>query len=182
MKELTFATGNYNKVQEMERILGANLKHQTIDLPEIQSLDLKEVVTAKAKAAYAEIGTPVIVEDTALVFHALGKLPGTFIKFFIEELGYEDLCKLLAGKGDRSATVMAGIAFYDGEHVEISTGECTGSISETPREGEGFGFDCIFIPEGHDTTWSEMYSNEKDVMSHRGKAIRKFVDYFNKLN
>ena len=165
----------------MERILGVELLHQAVDLPEIQSLDLQEVVTSKAKAAYREIGVPVIVEDTALTFHALGKLPGTFVKFFAEELQYEGMCQLLDGKEDRSATVRACIALYDGEEIQIFNGECKGSISETPRGGSGFGFDCIFIPEGYTQTWSQMDSGVKDTMSHRGEATRAFAVYLGTL-
>ncbi|MFT7507342.1 MAG: non-canonical purine NTP pyrophosphatase (RdgB/HAM1 family) [Acidimicrobiales bacterium] len=177
MKELTFVTGNQKKVLEMGRILGIQLKHQAIELPEIQSLDLEDVVTAKAKAAYEEIGTPVIVEDTSLTFHALGKLPGTFVKFFTEELQYEGMCQLLNSKEDRSATVRACIALYDGDEIQIFNGECTGSISETPREGPGFGFDCIFIPDGYTQTWSQLDNEIKDTMSHRGNAVRAFAEY-----
>jgi non-canonical purine NTP pyrophosphatase (RdgB/HAM1 family) len=181
MQEIIFVTGNSNKVKELKRILGIELGHQEIDIPEIQSLDLEEVVVAKAKAAYAQIGSPIIVEDTSLTFHALGKLPGTFVKFFAEELSYQGMCQLLEGKSDRSATARACIAFYDGEIIKTFLGECRGSIAEAPRTGPGFGFDCIFIPEGYQTTWSEMDSEIKDTMSHRGSAARAFAEYLGTL-
>lgn len=168
-------------MSELTRILGVPLQHQSVNLPEIQSLSLQEVVSEKAKAAYAAIGTPVIVEDTALTFHALGKLPGTFIKWFTEELDYQGLCQLLEGRTDRSATVSACIALYDGVTLKLFEGNCKGTIAESPREGEGFGFDCIFIPEGYATAWSEMDTASKDTMSHRGKAAEKFAAYLRSL-
>jgi len=63
--------------------------HEKIDMDEIQSLDLDEVVEHKVRQAYEIAKKPILVEDTALEFPALGKLPGTFIKFFIQELGHE---------------------------------------------------------------------------------------------
>lgn len=175
--EITFVTGNEKKVTELNRILGRNFDHEKLDLPELQSLDLQEVVTAKAQAAYAALGKPVIVEDTSLTFHALGKLPGTFIKFFAEELNYDGLCDLLHTKEDRSATVRACIALADGSNVQTFMGECDGTITYTPHEGEGFGFDCIFIPQGYAQTWSEMDNSVKDSMSHRARAVEKFAVY-----
>jgi len=166
----------------MERILGVELSHQTIDLSEIQSLDLEKVVTAKAKVAYAEIGSPVIVEDTSLTFNALGRLPGTFIKFFAEELDYAGLCTLLEHKEDRSAVVRACIALYDGDTMQTFLGECEGTIANMPHSGEGFGFDCIFIPEGYENTWSELDNEVKDSMSHRSRALQKLASYLEKLN
>lgn len=182
MKEITFITGNERKVIELNRILGTDFTHQKVDVPEIQSLDLEEVVTEKAKAAYAIVGKPVVVEDTALIFHALGKLPGTFIKFFAEELNYEGLCNLLHDKKDRSATVKACVALYDGENMKVFKGACDGTIAYTPHDGEGFGFDCIFIPEGYGKTWSEMDNSVKDEMSHRAKALRAFAEYLDSEN
>jgi len=182
MKDITFVTGNKKKVAEMERILGIELTHQAVDVSEVQSLDLEEVVTQKAKAAYKEIGTPVIVEDTSLTFNALGKLPGTFIKFFAQELDYVGLCELLDHKEDRSAVVRACIALYDGHTLKTFTGECEGTIANIPHAGEGFGFDCIFIPEGYGKTWSEMDNEVKDSMSHRSRAVQKLSTYLEKLN
>jgi len=173
MKDITFVTGNDKKLIEMERVLGMSLRSQKIDLPEIQSLDLEEVTAAKAQGAFAAVGTPVIVEDTALVFHALGKLPGTFVKWFAAELDYSGMCALLDHKTDRSATVSACVAYHDGEIVQTFVGSCAGSIAESPWAGEGFGFDCIFIPKGYTETWSELPNEVKDTMSHRSRAINK---------
>ena len=177
MKEITFVTGSENKVAEMERILGTPLSRVALDLSEIQSLDLETVVRDKAERAYEVVGGPVLVEDTALVFHALGRLPGTFIKWFAEELGYNGLCNLLTSGANRGATVSASIAYHDGTEIRTFTGSCDGSISTEPREGEGFGFDCIFIPKGYDKAWSELPNEVKDKMSHRSRAAKKMADF-----
>lgn len=177
MQHITFVTGSDHKLAEMERILGVALDRTALDLPEIQSLDIETVVKDKVARAYEHVAGPVIVEDTALVFHALGRLPGTYIKWFIDELGFEKLCRLLPEGTDRSATVFACIAYHDGTEVHTFVGSCEGSIAEHPRDGEGFGFDCIFIPEGHDKAWSELPNEVKDSMSHRARAARKLADF-----
>jgi len=180
--DITFVTGNQKKVDELNRILGTDFDHTKLDLPEWQSLDLETVVTAKAEAAYQKLQKPVVVEDTALTFHALGKLPGTFIKFFAAELDYHGLCDLLHNKTDRSATVSACIALHDGEQVHTFVGSCDGSIAYTPHTGEGFGFDCIFIPEGYGKTWSEMDTSVKDSMSHRARAVTALAEFLEQKN
>lgn len=91
-KTITFITGNQKKAEYLEKYLGFPVAHEKIDLPEIQSLDLYEVVEYKVREAYKKIQSPVLVEDASLEFIALGRLPGTFIKFFLEEMSEETLC------------------------------------------------------------------------------------------
>lgn len=177
MQDITFVTGNKHKLTEMERILGVILKSEDIDLPEIQSLSLEEVAIEKAKQAFAIIQSPVIVEDISFVIHQFGKLPGPFIKWFMSEIGDTGLCHLIQKGEDRSVTTYACLVYYDGKDTKVFTGECHGSLAESPRSGEGFGFDFMFIPEGYDTTWSEMTREAKDSMSHRAQAAQKFRDY-----
>src|SRR4051812_45378209 len=99
-----FITGNQNKADYLARLLGVELEHRKINLDEIQSADLNEIVSHKVKQAYAVAGCPVLVEDVSLGFSALGGLPGPFIKFFVEvEDGLEKLCRMLDGFEDRSA-------------------------------------------------------------------------------
>lgn len=86
MQPITFITGNQKKADYLARYLGFPIEHIKLDLDEIQSLELKEIVEHKVKKAYAKIKKPVIVEDASLEFTSLGRLPGPFIKFFIEEM------------------------------------------------------------------------------------------------
>lgn len=106
---IIFITGNPAKAKQLARHLEYPVEHKKIDIPEIQSLDLKEIAEHKAQEAYKQIQVPVLVEDTSLVFHALGKLPGPLIKWFLEELDNEGLCRLLDGCKDRS--VQAKVCF-----------------------------------------------------------------------
>jgi len=93
IESLTFITGNTAKAEQLARHLEYPVTHQKLDLPEIQSLDLKEIVEHKAKEAYKQIKKPVLVEDTSLTFSVLGKLPGPLIKWFLTELDNAGLCR-----------------------------------------------------------------------------------------
>jgi len=173
VKTPVFITGNQGKVDEFSRILGIPIKHQKLSVPEIQSLDVAEVAQHKARAAFESIQAPVIVEDTALGFTALGGLPGPLLKWFEESLGHDGLCCLLDPYEDKSAIASTAIAYFDGDTEHIFLGETVGSIAEAPC-GTGFGWDPIFIPAGSDKTWGEASRAEKDADSMRMKALKKF--------
>lgn len=171
MKSIIFVTGNQNKADDTQRYLHIPMTHTKLDLTEIQSLDAKEVVEHKAREAYKILGHPVLVEDTSLVFHALGKLPGPFIKWFLQELGNDGLCELL--KEDRSATATVVFGFYDGTNLNFFEGSMTGTIAQAPRGKNGFGWDSIFIPAGQAKSYAEMTAEEHDTISMRRIALEK---------
>jgi non-canonical purine NTP pyrophosphatase (RdgB/HAM1 family) len=164
MKEAVFITGNQKKADYLSKYLGHPVEHVKIDVDEIQSLDLKEIVQHKVRQAYAAVQKPVLVEDVALEFKALGKLPGTFIKYFIEELSFEQICELLNGK-DRSATARCVFGYFDGNDEHYFEGILSGTIAEKPAGTGGFGFDPIFIPDGYTVTRAEM-SEEDDRLTY----------------
>src|SRR3989344_1261418 len=155
MKQVTFITGNQNKADYLARFLGFPVEHQKLDLDELQSLDLKEIVEHKVKQAFEQIRKPVIVEDVSLEFSALGRLPGTFIRFFVDEMPFETICSLLDGK-DRKAIARCVFGYYDGEYLELFEGSMIGKIAEVPAGKNGFGWDRLFIPEGYTMTRAEM--------------------------
>ncbi len=174
---LTFITGNTSKAEQLSRHLAFPVEHKKLDIPEIQSLDLKEIAEHKAGEAYKQLQTPVLVEDTSLVFNALGNLPGPLIKWFLEELDNEGLCRLLDGYQDRSALAKVCFCFYDGNESEIFEGEMKGTIANAPKGERGFGWDPIFIPEGKTKTWGEMDTKEQKETSMRRIALKKLEDY-----
>lgn len=173
MKSITLVTGNTHKVVELQAIFppSLNLTAHKLDLDEIQSLDLHAIVSHKAKQAYEILGSPVIVEDVSAELEKLNGLPGPFVKFFEERLGKGALYKL-AGEG--RAKIACTMAYFDGEHQYIVDGVVEGSVV-APREGEGFGFDFVFVPEGYDQTLSELGLGIKNKVSHRAKAAQALV-------
>ena len=169
--ELYFATTNRNKFREVCRILGFKIKQVKLEIPEIQSFDLREIVEDKVKKAYERIRKPVIVEDTALYIKSWNGFPGPFIGWVIKTMGIEGVCRLV-GK-ERSARARACVGYYDGKRMEIFSGEVKGEIAKEPRGRRRFDWDRIFIPSGFSRTFAEMSIEEKNRISHRMKAFVK---------
>ncbi len=159
MTNITFITGNQNKADYLAKYLGHAVDHVKLDLDEIQSLDLKVIVEHKVRQAYDEISKPVIVEDVALEFVALGGLPGPFIKFFVEKVPFETICSMIDGRS-RNATARCVFGYFDGKDLELFEGSLDGKIAETPSGENGYGWDKIFIPQGYTVTRASL--EEKD--------------------
>ena len=180
MKTITFITGNLHKADYLSRMLGLPLKHRAVDLTEIQSTSLEEIVEHKVRQAYAVAKRPVLVEDVALEFTALSGLPGPFIKFFVEAPnGLENLCRMLDGFDDRSAAAACVFGYYDGEQVKLFRAELGGVIAKHPAGNGGFGWDKIFCPDGYGgRTRAELYADEYVVTYPTIKpidAVRQFL-------
>lgn len=178
MEKLTFITGNQAKAKYLSDYFDWPIKHRSLDLPEIQSMDLEQIVADKAIQAFKIIKSPVLVEDVSLVFNALNGLPGPLIRWFLKALGNEGLCKLLDGK-ERSALARVAFCYFDGQKPIIFDGKRKGKISDKPRGNMNFGWDPIFIPEGFDRTWAEMTQDEKHKTSMRKIALEKLKGYLN---
>jgi non-canonical purine NTP pyrophosphatase (RdgB/HAM1 family) len=160
MEKVTFITGNQRKADYLANYLGIAVEHIKIDLDEIQSLNLREVVKHKVRQAYAQIQKPVLVEDVSLEFKALGRLPGTFIRWFMDEMSLEKICSLLDGK-DRSAIAKTCFAYFDGVEEKYFEQSLEGTIAQRPAGNSGFGgWDPIFIPTAYTVTRAEM--NKED--------------------
>lgn len=179
LADLTVVTSNKDKLAEINQILGTNHKVSALDIPEIQSLDLDEVITHKAKSAYKKIKKPVLVEDISLEIQALNNLPGTFVKFFLERLGSEGTVKLV-GKAKTSATAIAAVAIYNGKILKIFKGRVTGTLSGKNRGKNGFGFDKVLIPTGYNKTFAQLDISLKNKISHRALALTKVKKYLSK--
>jgi len=172
LEGLTFVTGNANKVREAEQILGVEIRQMKLaGAHEIQTNDLDELVRHKAEQAFREVGGPVLVEDSGLVFTAWNGLPGALVKWFECTVGLSGMLKMLQGFDDRSAIAHCSVALHDGERLVLGHGEVTGRVAETLRGEGGFGWDALFIPDGHDRTYGEMAAGEKNAISHRRRAF-----------
>jgi non-canonical purine NTP pyrophosphatase (RdgB/HAM1 family) len=180
LQSLTFISGNLEKAKQVSQYLDFPVTHKKIDLIEIQSLNLSEIIEFKAKEAYKQVQLPVLVEDTSLRFCALGKLPGPLIKWFLTELGTSGLCRLLDGYADRSAEASVMFGLYDGNIFQTFASSREGVIAPEPRGNNGFGWDPIFIPHGSEKTWGEVTIEEqKDPL--RQVALEKLERYLKAL-
>lgn len=168
MRSVTFITGNQSKADYLAQFLGAEIMHQKVELDELQSTDLHTIVEHKVRQAYEIVGGPVLVEDVSLEFTALGGLPGPFIKFFVEsDNGLENLCRMLDGFDDRSATAKCTFGYYDGTDLQMFDGQLAGEIADTPRGDNGFGWDKIFCPDGYSNRTRAELTPEEDATTYQ---------------
>jgi len=177
-EEIVFITSNKNKFKEAEKLitpLGFKLIQKNPGYPEIQSDSLEEVVRYGIEYLRDKFDT-FFLEDSGLFIKSLKNFPGVFSKFVFTTIGNEGIVKLMENIKMRDAVFRAVIGYYDGE-AKIFKGECKGRISEEIRGDHGFGYDPIFIPQGCEKTFGEMMTEEKNQYSHRGKALKGFVQY-----
>lgn len=164
-----FVTGRPEKAEEASR-LGYSVARLSLELPELQAIDPGDVVEDKARAAYARLARPVLVEDSGLHIVAWGGFPGALVKWLEKSAGVEKIPRMLDAFPDRSASAVCAVAYFDGAELLTARGEVAGSIAARPRGSGGFGWDVIFIPQGEDRTFAQMSPSEKDRLSHRRRA------------
>ncbi|MBI2672524.1 RdgB/HAM1 family non-canonical purine NTP pyrophosphatase [Candidatus Woesearchaeota archaeon] len=180
MKKLYFITGNPNKLREVKAII-PDIEGLDISLQEIQSLDPFEIVRHKLMEAQKHHEGNLIVDDSSLVVKCLNKLPGTLIKFFEESIGLEGIVKIAKLFEDTSATARCIIGLSYNGKIELFEGKVEGKIVSL-KGNNGFGWDKIFVPDGHDKTYAEMPLEEKNKISHRHLALEKLKKYLEKIN
>lgn len=168
---LRFATSNRHKVEEARRLLGVRLEPVELPIDEIQAATLEEIVQAKLDRARESIDGPVLVEDVSLGLNALGGFPGPYVRWLLESAGGAGLAAIARALNDRSARARCALAFWDGHSVSLFVGETSGEILLEPRGNSGFGWDAWFLPRGMSRTYAEMSGEEKDRISHRGRAF-----------
>ncbi len=172
-----FVTSNKNKLLEVSKRIGRTLDFRTLDIDEIQEVDVEKVAKDKAHRAYEALKVPLIVEDTGLYVNALNGFPGALCKWLEARVGNEGLCRLLDSYDDRSVVAETCICFYNGKDLRVFKGRAAGRIADRPSGGGGFGWDPIFVPEGYDRTFAELGAEVKQRLSHRARAAAKLKDY-----
>lgn len=171
MNQLLYITSNPHKATHMSRLLGYDIQAHPSDLPEIQSLDLKEVILHKTQTIFEQIQKPLFVDDVSLVIKGMNKLPGTFIKYFVQELGGEKICRIVDQLPTREALAQAMIGYHDGKKIHYFLGEISGRIADKPSGTRGYGWDEIFIPDGYQQIRAEMDEEDYDSTSPRTLAL-----------
>jgi inosine triphosphate pyrophosphatase len=128
--------------------------------------------------AFKEIGAPVLVEDTCLCFTAMNGLPGPYIKWFLKELGHDGLNRMLVGFEDKSGYALCTFSYMDASLSEpVSFAGRTDGRIVPPRGERLFGWDPIFEEASSSKTFAEMDADEKNAVSHRGRALAKVKAY-----
>lgn len=191
MRNLVFATGNSHKLQEVQGLFKEGfalscLKDVNIteEIPETAD-NLVDNALQKAWYVYKKCGIPCFADDTGLEVEALNGAPGVYSARYAGEqkdskLNMLLLLKNMTGKENRNARFRTIIAYIDENAQErIFEGEIRGKIIENMAGENGFGYDPIFVPEGYDKTFAQLSSETKNKISHRARAMEKFLSYIN---
>lgn len=179
MKKICFVTGNKGKLAEVELILGIKLENISLNLDEIQDVDIENIVRKKAQDAYLQIKKPLIVDDGGVYFEAWNGFPGPLVKFIDKAGGIDLILKMLKNEKNRNILLKAAIGYHDGNEIHVFTGEIKAKIAQEPYGLNGWSWDTIFIPKPYNKTMAELTDKEKNDISHRRKALEKLKKYLN---
>ena len=179
--DLFFVSSNNHKYQEAKIILnslGINLGFLKSNLEEIQSDSLNDIAMIKARDAFSKFKKPIIVEDDGLFIDSIGGFPGPYSSYVIRTIGNRGILDLLK-KGDsednREAKFVSIITYCDKTVLKSFKGKLSGQISKT-QKGKGWGYDPIFIPNDSTKTFAQI--NNKNKLSHRYNALKKFSKWW----
>ncbi len=185
---IILASNNPDKVEEIKSAAGKYLNiiplkqaGIEIDIPEPYNT-LEENASAKSGAIHQLTNENCFSEDTGLETEALNGAPGAQSARYAGEeknslANIEKLLQNLYKKENRNARFRTVISLVWNDREYLFEGICEGKISEQQRGSQGFGYDSVFVPAGSDKTFAEMSLQEKNVYSHRRKAIDKLIDF-----
>ncbi len=182
MKKLVFVTQNKNKIDDAQRLLPEfEIEHVDFDVPEIQSLDPKEIVKHKLEYAYHEVKRPCFVMDSSLSLDCLNGFPGPFIKWWFEKtVGEEKTCQIAGLFDDYGCQFTTVLGYFDGEETHFLEETVKGSLPDVPRGTNGYLWDTIFIPDGETRTFSEMTFEEKQSYAVTKILLERLKDLVRK--
>ena len=193
MKKLVFASNNAHKLSEIRAILGDRI--EIISLSDLQCHDeipetadtLEGNALIKARYVWEHYGLYCFADDTGLEVEVLGGAPGVYsARFAGEHASFEDNVSLLLERlsgvaAPRRARFRTVIALIDEYGTHFFEGSVDGEITLERSGNHGFGYDPIFRPEGREETFAQLTEQEKNSMSHRGRAVQKLVRYLQAL-
>ncbi len=204
---IALSTNNAHKAKEIEQILLVNridgvrivLPNELLDTPfdvEENGSTLEENASIKANALFYAINKdknrnllqfnqesiPVVADDTGLEVAALNGAPGVYSARFAglpanDANNRKLLLAKLGGASDRSARFRTALCLKSESGEMIFEGICNGRIIETETGFNGFGYDSLFVPDGFSKTFAELSDEEKNAISHRGRAVENFLIY-----
>ena len=181
VRTVAFYTSNPGKVEEVRTLLsplGYRVVWRKGALLEPQVDTLEEVAVCKL-ADIPEKATFAMVEDSGIFIDSLGGFPGVYSAYVLRTVGLDGILRLVKGK-PRDAEFRAVVAFRHEGKVKLFSGRVRGALSRSARGTHGFGYDPIFLPHGSQRTTAEMEPEEKNAVSHRGKAVRQLAAWLRK--
>lgn len=190
MIELVFATNNPHKLKEIRAAVGDSIKILSLkeigyfdDIPETAPT-LEGNASQKSQFIYQEYGINCFADDTGLEVEALDGRPGVYSARYAgpghdHEKNMDKVLSELKDKQNRKARFRTVISLIIKGKEFFFEGIVKGIILKERHGKKGFGYDPVFQPEGYQESFAEMELNEKNKISHRGRAVRKLVDYLN---
>ena len=187
--EILLATRNPGKIKEMNMLLADLPVHlrSVVEFGEIPPViederSLQGNAIKKAQALFDQTGLASLADDTGLEVDALGGRPGVHSARYAGEDATDEenralLLKELGDAENRTARFSTVAAYIDANSICLFEGTCEGSIRYSEAGADGFGYDVVFDPVGHDLSFAEMSTEVKNGISHRGKALAKFKAY-----
>lgn len=184
-KHLIFVSGNKGKISELSAILRPHqLTAKDVDLPEVQTTSVEEVIREKVNEARKHIKGRFFVEDTGLYITTppMNGFPGALIKFYYKHLKLEGICEKNGGDLAYAESI---IGYWDGTRTHIFRGVIRGSIARVPQPGAyGFGWDSIFIPDASEQNPEGLsfaqikpdIKNQISMRSRAGMALKAYLD------
>lgn len=181
-RTLYFVTTNASKFQEVSRWLAQlapwiELEQASFDIPEHQSLDIREVALEKARHAWIKLKKPLIIDDGGVVLEKFGKFPGALSRYVYEGIGLEGLW--LLAKDDPRAYFFSCLVYADQDQLEPFEGLTKGTIvAPRPVTDPAMPFTFFFVPAGTSKTVAEVWNTqEEEAIHHRFQALQKLVEY-----
>lgn len=191
--QLVFATNNINKLKEVQSLIPTHIQLLSLqdigcfeDIPETQNT-IEANAIQKAEYVKNKYGYNCFADDTGLEVKALNNAPGVYSARYagLQRDATDNmnlLLKNLAQKTDRSAQFKTVIALYLNDTLKTFEGICKGEITTNKHGDKGFGYDPIFKPNNHDTTFAQMELALKNQIGHRGIATTKLVSFLSKIS
>ena len=189
LPEIVFATNNPHKLEEARAILSGSLKILSLsdigchdDIPETADT-LEGNALIKARWVKDKYGYDCFADDTGLIVEALDGAPGVYsARYAGEHCSPADnialLLKNLEGESNRNARFSTVVALIYKDREYLFEGEVKGRIAETLGGTAGFGYDPVFVPENSNLSFAEITPEEKNKISHRGRAMSKLAQFF----
>ena len=186
--KIVFATHNTNKLREVQDILPKSIELLSLDDINCKE-DIKETADTvegnaliKANYIFKNYNLPCFADDTGLFVEALNGEPGVYSARYASDItdakaNNEKLLRNLKSFGNRSAFFKTVIAYKTKNEEKLFNGICNGEILKSSTGHTGFGYDPIFKPKGFEQSFAEMSAETKNKISHRGKALEKFLTY-----
>ena len=176
LSDIFFVSSNIHKFKEAKEILdsfGISIQFFKLNLEEIQSNSIKEIAIKKVQDAFSKCKKPLIIEDDGLHIDFLNGFPGPYSSYAHKTIGNKGILNLL--KQNRNAKFISTITYCDKNGLESFEAKLDGTISKS-QKGKGWGYDPIFIPKNTKKTFAQL--NEKNIISHRYKALKKFSNWY----